>query len=215
MEPKGQYTITITHKGELVHGTQEFSLILSGISLSNCKLIAPLDIFLDKPKESEVSWYWEAAPETLYEVQTQEENGENWESQLTWENTVAMENLKQGHTYKLRIRAICSTNLASEFSEESVFEFNGVDTIVKVKEGTPQAENRILNVYPSPAKDYITVDDPIVENIANYTVTTLSGFIVKQGSVSNKINVSDLATGVYLLSVGDGQHLKSSKFFKK
>ncbi len=216
LQPNGQYTITVTHKGELVNDSQAFSLILTGVSLSNCTLVAPIDIFMDEPTTNSVSWYWEAQPETLYEVQTQEGDSETWQTQLTWQNTVSMENLEQGKSYKLRMRALCSPTLASEFSETQEFEFNGADTVLKDKDQTRPIENGTLSIFPNPAETFIHVDDAMLDHGANYAIATLSGFVVKQGAVSERgINVADLATGVYLLTVGNGQQLKRTKFFKK
>ena len=216
LQPKGQYTITVTHKGDLVNDTQAFSLILTGVSLSNCELVAPTDIFMDEPTTDSVSWYWEAQPETLYEVQTQEGNSETWQTRITWENMVSMENLEHGKTYKLRLRALCSPTLASEFSETLEFEFKGANTVLKVEDPTEPIENETLNIFPNPAETFINVDDAMLDHGANYAIATLSGFVVKQGAVSERgINVADLATGVYLLTVGNGQQLKRTKFFKK
>lgn len=216
LQPKGLYTITVTHKGDLVNDAQSFSLILTGISQTDCVLVPPSDIFMDQPTENSISWFWEAQPETLYEIQTQELGTEIWDSQLTWENTVAMDSLEIGTSYKLRLRTLCAATLTSEFSETLEFEFQGTETKLKTAAKEKEVTNGSLTIYPNPADALIQINDAIMDHGASYVITSLSGFVVKQGVVSERgINVADLATGVYLLSIGNGQQTKTSKFFKK
>ena len=216
LQPKGLYTITVTHKGDLVSDAQSFSLILTGISETDCVLVPPTDIFMDQPTEKSISWFWEEQPETLYEIQTQEVGTEIWDSQLTWENSFAMDSLNIGSSYKLRMRTLCAATLTSEFSETLEFEFKGTETTLKTTATKEAVKSESLTIYPNPAEELIQVNDAIMDHGASYVIASLSGFVVKQGIVSERgINVADLATGVYLLSIGNGQQTKTSKFFKK
>ncbi len=214
MEASGEYTITVTHKGGLAFDQQDFTIIASGVRLSNCSLAPPTSIVLDKAQENSVSWYWGAVTETLYEVQTKTSDSGHWTTHRTWENQITMSGLEHGRDYNLRIRAVCTENLASDFSEEVVFTFDGAKT--KTKPSTPQTEAQEISlaVFPNPATESIAVQHELSRN-ATYSIKTLSGFNIKQGDASEKINVSDLATGVYLLSVRDAQGVRSVKFFKK
>ncbi|MEL6484775.1 MAG: S8 family serine peptidase, partial [Bacteroidota bacterium] len=173
LQPKGQYTITVTHKGDLVNEAQTFSLILTGISETDCVLVPPSDIFMDQPTEKSISWFWEAQPETLYEIQTQEVGTETWDSQLSWENTIAMDSLEIGTSYKLRLRTLCAATLTSEFSETLEFEFQGTETKLKSTAMEEDMKNGSLAIYPNPAEALIQVNDEIMDHGASYVIASL------------------------------------------
>lgn len=213
LEASGEYTITVTHKGGLTMDQQNFTLIATGIRLSNCTLAPPTSISLDKAKERSVSWYWGTVSETLFEVQTKTSDDANWNTQRTWDNNITMNDLELGKDYILRIRTVCTENLASDFSEEVSFTFNGVETKpnnATLDNGTQAIS---LSVFPNPATESITVQNDLSDN-ATYSIATLSGFRIKYGAMTEKVNVSDLATGVYLLSIRDSKGVRSTKFFK-
>ena len=76
-------------------------------------------------------------------------------------------------------------------------------------------EIKKLSLYPNPVSDqlYISSEDQKVENVAVYN---LSGTLVK--NVSNEvdsIDVSDLATGSYLIRVTTDQRITTKKIIKK
>lgn len=78
-------------------------------------------------------------------------------------------------------------------------------------------ENNIFDytISPNPSSEFLNVR--MVDNRnANYTIYNLLGKQVEIGKVSeNAINVSKLASGVYLLEVNDGQKTMTKKFIKE
>ena len=84
---KGEYTITVTHKGGLKNGLQDFSLIVSGVKVSKCTIDVPSEVTLLSSSEGSSNITWSNAEETLFEIQYKASNEENWKSELLWKNT--------------------------------------------------------------------------------------------------------------------------------
>lgn len=84
--------------------------------------------------------------------------------------------------------------------------------------GLSESENNLqLNVYPNPAKDFIYIDGNL--NDAIVEVYNTSGKIVKKYTslkgVENKINISGLSKGVYLMKIKDENGIYLDKFIVK
>ncbi|MDH6251998.1 hypothetical protein M2347_001725 [Chryseobacterium sp. H1D6B] len=80
--------------------------------------------------------------------------------------------------------------------------------------GTQEAiiKNTDLSVYPNPADSFIQVAGSVTNG--KYTIYDVSGNQMSKGTVAanEKINVSNLASGVYVLKFENG---KTAKFIKK
>lgn len=76
-------------------------------------------------------------------------------------------------------------------------------------------DSEIFTVAPNPVQDILYIGG--VDDIHSYKIYNSVGRLVKQGSQSTEINVSDLPTGVYVIVVEDvkGRIPKSTKFIKK
>mgnify|MGYP001794521574 CR=1 FL=1 len=116
--------------------------------------------------------------------------------------------------YVARIRSICTENMVSDFSDEVRFEFIGPETELLTYRPLGFNEELEVKVYPNPATEWIALEAKLSED-AVYSVITTSGNIVKKGSaIEERINVSDLSSGLYVLVVEDHSGMKSSKFYK-
>ena len=84
-----------------------------------------------------------------------------------------------------------------------------------------ESEQTLFAVYPNPASDYL-----IVENVQPFNNQTLRCFIMDMNgrqvmskmtlSNYNNLNISNLKSGIYLLSVeSDGEVIYSTKFIKQ
>lgn len=210
----GEYTITVSHKGNLTNGAQNFSLIVSGVEITSCKIDIPEGLHLASATEAVAKIEWDAMDETLFEFQYKDVNDDTWTTGHTWDNHWNLPDLKMGSTYSMRLRAACTQNMTSEFSEELKFEFNGAAT-EEEKEYVPHtyASELNLSLYPNPAVNQITVDAEISKD-AVYSIVTVSGNIIKKGALKGAVNVADLSSGLYVMMVQDYSGIKSSKFYK-
>lgn len=98
--------------------------------------------------------------------------------------------------------------------------FIALDDVV-VTEGVAGVENHLtsaLSVYPNPANNVVTISNN--ENILmnNVTVTDLNGRTVKSISFAGvseaQVNVSDLASGVYMMKISSDKGSVTKKIMK-
>ena len=210
---KGEYTITVSHKGALTNGVQDFSLIVSGAQISKCSTEVPSGLELVSSNENGSTISWAEAAETLFEVQYKAYNADKWNSELIWENNFELAGLEEGVVYEARVRSICTENAVSDFSETLEFEFNGENTEMYSYEPLSYNEELVVKVFPNPAVDYLTVQAHLSKD-AEYSIVTTSGNTIKRGNVEGPINVSAMASGLYVLVVQDYSGIKSTKFYK-
>ena len=70
-----------------------------------------------------------------------------------------------------------------------------------------------LTIYPNPVVDELTIVYTGQQTL-DYRIHDASGKVVKQGTCERRLNVNDLATGVYLITVTDN-NLESRRVFVK
>ncbi len=210
---EGEYTITVSHKGSLANEIQDFSLIVSGAQISLCSIDVPSNLDLATSDSNSATISWTESPETLFEVQYRAYGDDDWNSTLQWENSSVLSNLEQGKYYEARVRSICTENAVSDFSDTIEFEFNGEATEL-YDYGTLSFNNKLeVSVYPNPAVNEVTVMAELSKD-AEFCIVTTSGNIIKKGGINGAINVSSLASGLYVLVVQDYSGIKSTKFYK-
>ncbi len=210
---KGEYTITISHKGNLSNGFQDFSLIVSGAQVSMCSIAIPSGLDLTTADATSATVVWTPAEETLFEVQYRAYGTDEWDSSLQWESSVVIPNLEQGKFYEARVRSICTENAVSDFSDTIEFEFNGEATELYGYGTLSFNEKLQVSVFPNPAVNELKVMAELSKD-AEYCIVTTAGNIIRKGGINGSINVSSLSTGLYVLVVQDYSGIKSTKFYK-
>lgn len=71
-----------------------------------------------------------------------------------------------------------------------------------------------IQVYPNPAADVLNVTK--VSNKAQFEIYNAAGQLVKSGNINdNKVNVSGLIKGAYIITVKEGDKAEKLKFLKK
>lgn len=71
-------------------------------------------------------------------------------------------------------------------------------------------------IYPNPASNYLFVDVPFSEE-GYYTIYNISGKLVDGGYLPDKriINVENLSSGIYIISISTVKNLQNFKFIKQ
>ncbi|NNC33993.1 MAG: S8 family serine peptidase [Croceitalea sp.] len=210
---QGTYTIVISHKNVLTKGQQNFSVIVSGATLSECQLETPKGLAIDSSDENSTLLTWPNSNDTLYEIQYKADDEDEWMTIFTDDANTRLLTLEKGEKYTAKLRSICTQNLSSEFSEEIQFTFNGVETQLSGNDPIEYSQEVKMSVYPNPAVNQLSIETKFSPD-AVYSVRTTGGFVVKAGKIRGSINVADLATGLYILTVQDYGGIKSTKFFK-
>jgi len=213
----GIYTISIRHKGVLKNKIQDFSLIVSGIAVTACLPETPNTVILKEAGVSTVELGWEGTADTLFEVAYRGEDEETWATVFTDENSIILEGLEENVNYIYKLRSFCTAEIGSDFSEEKQFLFRGSETELLIAEEyeTLQVNEDIqFSVYPNPAIDKIVVETPL-SAMTQYRIMDTTGNTIKTaGMSSTAIDVSQLASGLYILTIQDLSGSKSAKFYK-
>ena len=213
----GEYTIIVTNKGSLKDQSQNFSIIVSGIKTNECVITVPTGVSLDEASEEDVNVSWDEQVDALFEVQYREIGTADWTTEYQYETSYSIKGLENGKTYEVRLRTFCSENVMSDYS--SVMEFTFEGTATKMEEAIVMEELSIseplkLAIYPNPAVEQISIGGAVSQN-ARFSIVNTMGLTVKSGEASQKkIDVANLATGLYILSVQDLEGVKSTKFYK-
>lgn len=78
-----------------------------------------------------------------------------------------------------------------------------------------QAIERVINIYPNPASDFITIDG-LSNKLNKISIMNIAGVKIFEYSTieNNRIDISELKTGIYLLMIDDGEKISSHKFIK-
>ncbi|MBU2997588.1 S8 family serine peptidase [Cellulophaga baltica] len=213
----GTYTITVSHKGSITNDIQNFSLIVSNVSLTACTAEAPEEIGIASVDETSIMVDWKATEDSFYEVEYKEENSEEWTTLFPEENMVQLEGLTLGKAYEVQVRTNCSMNIFSDFSMVKSFVFNGLDTDLAfelTKEELAIQKELKYTVYPNPTVEQISVNGELSEN-AYYSIISSSGTVLKNGKVDNEaIEVNSLSSGLYSLTIFEDGEQHSMKFIK-
>jgi hypothetical protein len=117
--PSGEYTITVSHKGNLTNQTQVFSLIITGIEIesSDCQLLVPTNLIPNSISSSTASIYWDEVDNATYEVQYKKMDEQDWISNETSNSTFFISELTPSTQYQVRVRSKCGESSFSEYSE--------------------------------------------------------------------------------------------------
>ncbi|MDB9828209.1 T9SS type A sorting domain-containing protein [Flavobacteriaceae bacterium] len=74
-----------------------------------------------------------------------------------------------------------------------------------------------INIYPNPANDHITIDFGNLDNVEDWNIkiiNILGQEVLSQPMDTDKINVSELSKGVYIIRISDGVNKADKKFIK-
>ena len=66
-----------------------------------------------------------------------------------------------------------------------------------------------IKIYPNPTTDYFTIETDV--QIENITLLNLAGDRIAMRYTDNRIDVSDLAAGIFILYINDEKALKLIK----
>lgn len=120
--PSGTYTITVTHKGTLSGGSQDFSLIVTGVLVECTQTPIPDNLVVNSVTGSTavISWNHEAG--SFYDVEYREIGASSWT--LVEDipvGTYTITGLELNTDYQARVRSTCPDGAQSDFSDPVPF----------------------------------------------------------------------------------------------
>ena len=71
-----------------------------------------------------------------------------------------------------------------------------------------------VEIYPNPCRNQLTLDGLPRDQALRFAITDLSGQLLLSGSTTNTVDVSQLSSGAYLLTIFEGQKVWRQRFVK-
>ncbi|MEX1001652.1 MAG: T9SS type A sorting domain-containing protein [Crocinitomicaceae bacterium] len=110
-------------------------------------------------------------------------------------------------------------DLCNDFYSVTIYDEFGCSIIVDITSGSASIAGQLAvkstSIYPNPARDYIHIanDHLIPSKIQIYSMT---GQLIKTGIIeSNKIDLSDIVPGQYILKISNNQSIYTSRIVKE
>jgi hypothetical protein len=123
----GTYTITVTNKGSLVGGSQDFSLIVTGLTGTPvvCNATTPTGVSVSGVTTTTAAVDWNNVPSATYEVRFRQTGTSTWTSGTVGSNSASLTNLAPSTTYEVQVRSVCPSGNSS-YSSSVTFTTNAV-----------------------------------------------------------------------------------------
>ncbi|WP_424961542.1 S8 family serine peptidase [Ekhidna sp.] len=118
----GSYTITVTHKGSLSGGSQDYSLIVTGLGASQpCTATTPTGLSASNVGSSTATLSWNAVSGATYDVRYRETGTSTWATQATSGASASLTGLTPQTQYEAQVRSKCSDGSNSAYSSSVNF----------------------------------------------------------------------------------------------
>ena len=107
----GTYTITVTHKGSLVGGSQNFSLIVTGITDTPavCNATVPTGVSVSSIGQTSATVSWTAVPSATYDVRYRQTGTSSWTTNAVASTSTTLSGLTADTQYEVQVRSKCSS----------------------------------------------------------------------------------------------------------
>ncbi|WP_370087784.1 GEVED domain-containing protein [Ekhidna sp.] len=118
----GSYTITVTHKGSLSGGSQNYSLIVTGLGASvPCTATTPTGLSASNVGSSTASLSWNAVAGATYDVRYRQTGTSTWTTQASSGASASLSGLTPLTQYEAQVRSKCSDGSNSSYSSSVNF----------------------------------------------------------------------------------------------
>ncbi|MEP1033825.1 S8 family serine peptidase [Ekhidna sp.] len=118
----GSYTITVTHKGSLSSGSQNFSLVVTGVTGTPpvCNATTPTGLGSSSVGTSTATLSWNAVANATYDVRYRPTGG-TWTTTSVSGTTTNLTGLASGTAYEAQVRSKCPDTSTSAYSSSTNF----------------------------------------------------------------------------------------------
>ncbi|WP_235010942.1 S8 family serine peptidase [Aquimarina sp. AU119] len=186
----GTYTITVTNKGSLTGGSQNFSLIVTGLTGTPvvCSATVPAGVNNSNVGNTSATIGWTAVPGATYDVRYRQTGTTSWTTQTASATSYAISGLSASTSYEAQVRSKCSDGTTSSYSASTTFTTTAVQLNYCASNGNSVADEYISNVQLG------TINNASSAGSGGYTDFTSISTTVAKGS-SNTISVTPTWTG--------------------
>ncbi|CAL2091446.1 conserved protein of unknown function precursor containing a T9SS type A C-terminal secretion signal. Putative S8 family peptidase [Tenacibaculum sp. 190524A02b] len=107
----GTYTITVTHKGTLTGGSQNYTLIVTGVTGTPvvCNATVPTGVSTSGVTSSGASVSWTAVPGATYDVRYRQAGTTSWTTNAVTATSTTLSGLSASTQYEVQVRSKCSS----------------------------------------------------------------------------------------------------------
>src|SRR5690606_39110522 len=114
----GTYTITVTHKGSLTGGSQNYSLIVTGVSTTpvECEATTPTGLSVDGVGSSTASLSWDAVTAASYDFRYRLVGASTWTTSSETSTSKSLSGLTANSQYEAQVRSKCDDGATSDYS---------------------------------------------------------------------------------------------------
>ncbi|MEW7289314.1 S8 family serine peptidase [Aquimarina sp. 2304DJ70-9] len=116
----GSYTITVTHKGSLTGGSQNFSLILTGLR-GTCNATVPTGVTASNISYDKATINWTKVPSATYDLRYRVAGTSTWTTTAVTENIADITGLTELTSYEVQVRSKCADGTTSAYSSTTTF----------------------------------------------------------------------------------------------
>lgn len=118
----GSYTVTVTHKGSLSGGSQNFSLVVTGLGTSvPCTATTPTGLSASNVGSSTATLNWSAVAGATYDVRYRQTGTSTWTTQASSGASASLTGLTPLTQYEAQVRSKCSDGSNSSYSSSVNF----------------------------------------------------------------------------------------------
>lgn len=204
---EGEYLLQVSHKGELLTGSQAYTLLISGASFSECNLETPSSVEVTEASQEELLLQWNTTGADAYRIGYRQ-LGEEWNYVRSETTTHRFTDLDWGGFYEFELYSECGKAYRSEPSAPLVVHYQEGDFYQ-----TLSASN-VPRVFPNPAGSFLMTSTPLQGK--KYQIVNASGTVVSKGSGEGAISTSLLSSGLYFLQIEtEGTDWTALKFYKE
>ena len=124
----GSYTITVNHKGSLSSGSQNFSLVVTGVTGTPpvCNATTPTGLSASGIGQTTATLNWNAVAGTTYDVRYRATGTSSWTTNAVSGTSTSLSGLSSDTQYEAQVRSRCPDNSTSSYSSSTTFTTNGV-----------------------------------------------------------------------------------------
>lgn len=143
----GTYTITVTHKGTLSGGSQDFSLVVTGLTGTPvvCNATVPTGLGSSNVGSSTASLAWTAVPAATYDVRYRATGTTTWTTVAVSGASYDITGLSPTTQYEAQVRSKCSSG-NSAYSSSTTFTTTEVQLNYCTSNGNSVADEYISRV---------------------------------------------------------------------
>lgn len=125
----GTYTITVTHKGTLSGGSQNYTLIVTGIAPAvACNATVPTGLSASGVTSTSANLAWTAVAGTSYNVRYKPTASATWTTVSSATNSLSITGLTAGTSYEAQVRSVCPNATTSAYGASTLFTTTAVST---------------------------------------------------------------------------------------